>query len=154
MVKRFFPPAAPCHYKLQFFYVTSFLLSVCFDGRGFGCLAMGCGSMCSPADCSWNQLSNSFSASLLLHSLLTASWCSATCDRSYLTWAHLLEADVVSTAASPFSTSLWVESSATRVDGTDPSRGVGQPWLSDKCEILSENSPLLIDSLRLRLFNP
>lgn len=28
MVKMFFPPAAPCHYKLQFFYVTSFLLSV------------------------------------------------------------------------------------------------------------------------------
>lgn len=46
--------------------LPALLPSVYFSGRGFGCLAMGCGS---PADCTWNQLSNSFSASLVLHSL-------------------------------------------------------------------------------------
>lgn len=56
-------------------------MCVCFDGRGFGCLAMGCGST---ADYTWKQLSNPFSASLVLHSLLTPSCCSATWDRRSL----------------------------------------------------------------------
>lgn len=41
VVKRFCPLAAPCHYKPKFFSITRPLPSVSFDGRGFGCLAMG-----------------------------------------------------------------------------------------------------------------
>lgn len=48
---------------------------VCWEGV-FGCLAIGCGST---ADCAWNQLSTSSSASLMSCSLLTASCCSDTC---------------------------------------------------------------------------
>lgn len=109
--------------------------SVHAHGGVFSCLAMGCGST---ANCAWNQLSNSFSAPLMLWSLLTASCSSATCCRRSSTLAHLLQTGLlpdpapgersrhclwseVRTAASPFSSSTCAEALATAaVDGADP----------------------------------
>jgi len=55
------------------FYLPALLApfpSVCASGGVFCCLAEGCGST---AGCSWNQLSISFSVSLIFHSLLQPS---------------------------------------------------------------------------------
>ena len=65
-------PAGPCHCKLPFFHTIGPLpFHVCQWGSFWLC---GHGST---ADCTWSQPSNSFSASLMLRSLLTTSCSSA-----------------------------------------------------------------------------
>lgn len=70
-------PAGPCHCKLPLLCITGLLPTVCvLLGEVFSCLAAGSGFT---ADCTWKQLFNSFSASLMLYSLITTPCSSATC---------------------------------------------------------------------------
>jgi len=111
------------------------LPAVCANVGIFGCLAVPYGST---AHCAWNQLFISSSASLMFHSLLTTSFTSArvsstqvlpgapfagrsaTCPCPRGNSRRFLQSEVY-TAASPFSSSIWVEASAAAgVDGADP----------------------------------
>lgn len=97
-----------------------------------------------------NQPSNSLSASLTLHSLLTASCSPAACCRGSPARAQLLRAALLPVpapgersgpflqseacpAASPLSSGIWGEASATAgVGGADPPPEL-QPSLSGEC---------------------
>jgi len=110
--------------------LASLLFCVCWWGSFW---LFGCGSTAYSA--------RNSSASLMFHSLLTTSCSSATCCRRSSTWAHLSQAGLlpvpapgeksrhflqseVCTAASPFSSSIWVEASATTgIDGAHSPAG-------------------------------
>lgn len=79
------PPVHPFHCRFPFFHTVGIPpFCVCWWGISwlFCCV--------STTHCTWKQLSSFFSDSLMLHSLLTASYRSTTCCRTSSTWAHLL----------------------------------------------------------------